>query len=101
MKQAHDSQKQKENTFIRDHLAAHRTDLANERTFLAYIRAALTFFCRRGNLHKVFWPGSNRNHWMGLHSDRNLFFIKGLIGYKKIKRVIREEERNPPKVSDI
>lgn len=34
----------KEDLILRDYLAADRTVLANESTFLAYIRTALTFF---------------------------------------------------------
>jgi len=33
-----------ERMILRDHLAADRTELANERTLLAYIRTALTLF---------------------------------------------------------
>ena len=34
----------KEDLILRDYLAADRTVLANESTFLAYVRTALTFF---------------------------------------------------------
>ena len=34
----------KEGLILRDYLAAGRTDLANERTFLAYVRTALALF---------------------------------------------------------
>ncbi|MCB0291761.1 MAG: DUF202 domain-containing protein [Calditrichaeota bacterium] len=34
----------KEQLILRDHLAVDRTVLANENTFLAYVRTALTFF---------------------------------------------------------
>ncbi|HDK81416.1 MAG TPA: DUF202 domain-containing protein [Nitrospirae bacterium] len=37
--------------FLRDHLAAQRTMLANERTYLAYIRTALTLFIAVCNIH--------------------------------------------------
>lgn len=101
MKLAHDSQKQKEYSFIRDHLAAHRTDLANDRTILAYIRTALTFFVVGVTFIRFF--GHIVIEIIGwVFIPIGIFvFIKGLIRYKKVKRVIKEEERNPPKVSDI
>ncbi|MBM3475130.1 MAG: DUF202 domain-containing protein [Armatimonadetes bacterium] len=39
---------------LRDHLAIDRTVLANERTFLAYIRTALTLFVVGASLIKFF-----------------------------------------------
>jgi putative membrane protein len=44
MDNTHNSQEQRKYLFLRDHFAAHRTDIANDRTFLAFIRTALTFF---------------------------------------------------------
>ena len=34
----------KKEAYVRDHLAGYRTDLAIRRTFLSYLRTALTFF---------------------------------------------------------
>lgn len=39
---------------LRDHLAADRTALANERTFLSYVRTALTLAAVGGSLIKFF-----------------------------------------------
>ena len=38
------SMSEKSDTLVRDRLARQRTDLANERTLLSYIRTALGFF---------------------------------------------------------
>ncbi|NOX98010.1 MAG: DUF202 domain-containing protein [Nitrospirae bacterium] len=39
---------------LRDYLAQDRTRLANERTFLAYLRTAITFSAAGGTLIKIF-----------------------------------------------
>jgi len=39
---------------LRDYLAQDRTKLANERTFLAYLRTAITFSAAGGTLIKIF-----------------------------------------------
>jgi putative membrane protein len=101
MKHTQDSQNQKEYTFIRDHLALHRTDLANDKTFLAYIRTALTFFVVGVTFLRFFGLRVIEIIGWVFMPIGAFIFIKGLIRYKKVKRVIREEERNPPKVSDI
>jgi putative membrane protein len=94
-------QEQKEFPVLRDHLAAHRTDLANDRTFLAYIRTALTFIVVGVTFMKFF--NNIVIEIIGLiYIPIGIFIsIKGLIRYRKIKRVIQKEEKNPPKVSDI
>jgi len=101
MDDTHNSQEQRKYLFLRDHFAAHRTDLANDRTFLAFIRTALTFFVVGVTFIKFF------SHiviviigWI-LIPIGVLTFIRGLIKYKKVKCVIQEEEKKPPKVSDI
>lgn len=86
---------------LRDHLAAHRTDLANDRTFLAYIRTALTFVAVGLTFIKFFG-----NHlieiigWIFIPAGIYIF-TKGLLRFRKTKQVIKEEEKSPPKVSDI
>jgi putative membrane protein len=101
MEHTHNSQKQKEHIILRDHLAAHRTDLANDRTFLAYIRTALTFFVVGVTFIKFFgYIVLVIIGWI-LIPIGILTFIKGLIRYRKVKHVIQEEEKNPPEVSDI
>jgi putative membrane protein len=101
MDNTHNPQKQKGFPVLRDHLAAHRTDLANDRTFLAYIRTALTFFVVGITFIKFF--NNIVIEIIGLiFIPVGIFIlIKGSIRYRKIKRVIQKEEKNPPKVSDI
>jgi putative membrane protein len=93
--------KKKGHVILRDHLAAHRTALANDRTFLAYIRTALTFSVVGVTFIKFF-----KNilieiiGWIMIPVGFYIF-IKGLIRFNKIRQVIKEEERNPPKYSDV
>ena len=69
---------------LRDHLAADRTLLANQTTFLAYIRTALTFFVAGITFIRFFdvsaieivgWafiPASVLTFWLGLFRYRRL-----------------------------
>lgn len=69
---------------LRDHLAADRTTLANQSTFLAYIRTALTFFVAGVTFIKffeisiivvvgwVFVPVSVLTFWLGLYRYNRL-----------------------------
>ncbi len=95
------TKEKRELVILRDHLAAHRTDLANDRTFLAYIRTALTFAVVGVTFIKFF--GNIIIEIIGwiLIPVGTYIFIKGLIRFKKTNRVIKEEERNPPNISDI
>lgn len=94
--------KEKEGPVIlRDHLAAHRTDLANDRTFLAYMRTALTFSVVGVTFIKFFKNIIIEIIGWILIPIGIYIFVKGLLRFKKIKRVIKDEETNPPKYSDI
>jgi putative membrane protein len=86
---------------LRDHLAAHRTDLANDRTFLAYIRTALTFAVVGVTFIRFF--GNRLIEIIGwIFIPIGIYvFIKGWLQFKKTKKAIKEEERNPPDISDI
>jgi len=69
---------------LRDHLAADRTTLANQSTFLAYIRTALTFFVAGVTFIKffevsvvvvvgwIFIPVSVLTFWLGLYRYNRL-----------------------------
>ncbi len=94
MENSLDSRNAHKNPILRDHLAAQRTMLANERTYLAYIRTALTLFVAGVSFIKFF------DHifyeiigWL-LIPLGILTLIKGVISYIKMKRLIAEEERD-------
>jgi len=95
------SQKKRPHLILRDHFAAHRTDLANDRTFLAYIRTALTFFIVGVSFIKFF--GHILIEIIGwiLIPVGFFIFMKGLRKFKKIKKAIQEEEKRPPEHTDI
>lgn len=100
-KQRTNTNEKKGHIILRDHFAAHRTDLANDRTFLAYIRTGLafavvgvTFIKFFGNLLIAIIG------WIFIPAAIYIF-VKGLLRFKKTKIAIKEEERNPPKISDV
>jgi putative membrane protein len=95
------TKEKKGHIILRDHLAVHRTDLANDRTFLAYIRTALTFAVVGVTFIKFF--GNLLIEVIGwIFIPAGIYiFIRGFLRFKKTKRAIKEEERNPPKISDI
>ena len=78
--------------FLRDHFAAQRTMLANERTYLAYIRTALTLFVAGVTFIKFFENIIYEITGWLLIPLGILILIKGVISYIKMKRLIAEEE---------
>ncbi len=87
-----DSQNTHKDLFLRDHLAAQRTMLANERTCLAYIRTALTLFVAGVSFIKFFEHIIYEITGWLLIPLGILTFIKGIISYRKMKRLIAEED---------
>jgi len=100
-RQKTNTSEKKGHIILSDHLAAHRTDLANDRTFLAYIRTALTFAVVGVTFIKFF--GNLLIEIIGwIFIPVGMYiFMKGWLLFKETKRAIKEEERNPPKISDI
>jgi putative membrane protein len=78
--------------FIRDHLAGYRTELANRRTLLAYIRTTLSLvaaalvFIKFWQHPAVIWLG-----W-ALLPIAAVILIRGLLIYRKVNRVVQQEE---------
>jgi len=86
---------------LRDHLAAHRTELANDRTFLASVRTALACLAVGVSFIKFFGISVIEIlGWIFILISVGTF-IRGFMSYRRVKRVIREEEKKPPRNSDI
>jgi len=102
MKKMEDSPKShKHHLILRDHFAAHRTDLANDRTFLAYIRTALTFFVVGVTFIRFFGHIITEIIGWFFIPIGIYIFLRGVIRFRQIKHVIHEEEKSPPKASDL
>ena len=71
---------------LRDHLALERTRLANERTFMAYIRSALYLVI--GGLALLQVKGFGDLKWVGMVSLglALIFLVLGSIRFYKLKR---------------
>ena len=82
----------REKVLVRDHLAGHRTDLANRRTFLSYFRTALAFV--GGGLALIRFSADPIFVTIGilLLPGGMVVLIQGIIIYRKMKRIIQEEE---------
>jgi len=93
MQESQDSRESKEHLFLRDHLAAKRTILANERTFLSYIRTALTLLVAGVSFIKFF--GSAVIQALGwILIPLGVFtLVKGVISFRRMARRIEEEEK--------
>lgn len=86
-------EKNKRTLFLRDHLAAYRTILANERTFLAYIRTALTLFVAGVSFIKFFdSPVIEVLGWT-LIPVGVFVFVRGVVSYRRMNRKIQQEEK--------
>lgn len=89
-----------EHLFLRDHLSAQRTILANERTLLSYIRTALTLFAAGVSFIKFFgYVMIELLGWLLLPLGI-LILIKGVISFRKMNCVIREEEEKENLLSE-
>lgn len=73
---------------LRDHLALDRTTLANERTFLAYVRTALTLFVAGVSLIQFFDIHNVRIAGLVMIPLGFVVLAVGWFKYKKIKRRI-------------
>ena len=80
---------------IRDKLAKDRTELANERTFLSFIRTAIMIFASGITFIKVFFEDKILVvlGWF-LIPVSFIFFIIGLFVFKKTRKKINETYRN-------
>lgn len=83
----------RENLILRDYLAVDRTILSNERTFLAFVRTALTVFAIGISLVKLF--ETSFLHYMGYACIPVAFvvFILGLQKYRKGEQLIHLTEK--------
>ncbi len=86
------SRRKTRDVFLRDQLAAKRTILANERTYLAYIRTSLTLFVAGVSFIKFFGHIIYQITGWLLIPLAILTLLKGIASYTKMKRVIDEEE---------
>lgn len=78
---------------LRDRFAENRTALANERTLLAYTRTALTLFAAGVTFIRFFgYALTEIIGWMLI--PLGIFtMIRGAISFKRMNRLIKEEER--------
>jgi putative membrane protein len=74
-----------EDMILRDHLAADRTTLSNQNTFLAYIRTALTLFVAGVTFVRFFeTPVVEIIGWIFIPIGA-LTFLVGLIRYNRLR----------------
>ena len=92
--EAHDSSLKRKKLLVRDHLAEHRTDFANRRTFLSYFRTALSFV--GGGLALIKFSTDPVFVMVGilLLPSGALVLLQGVLVCRKVKKIIREEERS-------
>ena len=100
IKKLHDNHR-KGKLILRDYLAAHRTILANDRTWLGYVRTALTLFVAGVTFIKFF------DNW-ALFAIGWIFVPVGiailLIGFwkfQRVRRMIHEIKYNEDEISHI
>jgi putative membrane protein len=78
---------------LRDYMAIERTVMANERTFLSYIRAALGLFIGGASFIEFFDSTLMQTvGWIFMPAGI-LVFLLGLKKYQKIKDVIQGAEK--------
>lgn len=81
------------NMILRDHLAADRTILSNQNTFLAYLRTALTLFVAGVTFIKFF---DNLLieivGWIFMPTGVVTFFV-GLVRYNRLRVILRRLQR--------
>jgi len=78
---------------LRDCMAIERTIMANERTFLSYIRSALGLFIGGASFIEFFESATMQAVGWVFMPLGIIAFILGLIRYKRIKDLIRDAEK--------
>jgi len=78
---------------LRDHLALDRTRLANERTFLAYVRTAMMFLLAGGTVIKFF--GDSDLAVMSGWALLGLGAVVGIFGVGRFLKMRRHINRRP------
>lgn len=81
---------------LRDHLAADRTTLSNQNTFLAYVRTALTLFVAGVTFVRFF--GNTLIEivgWVFIPIGIITFFV-GLYRYNRLRVVLNRLQRHKP-----
>lgn len=78
---------------ISDHLSVDRTELANERTLLAYLRTVITFIVAGITLGQIL-RGSERIYVLIiLFVSALLFAVYGIYNYKKVAKKLEFDRR--------
>ena len=78
-----------EHMILRDHLAADRTTLSNQNTFLAYIRTALTLFVAGVTFVRFFdLPVVEIIGWVFIPTGV-LTFMVGLLRYNRLRTALQ------------
>ncbi len=85
------SESRLDDSMLRDRLARDRTVMANERTFLAYIRTALIFAISGATILKLF--GSSRIDLMCGYTLIAAGVVTGVIGIAKFISIKRDMNR--------
>lgn len=85
-----------ENLTLQEHLAIHRTLLANERTFLAYIRTALALFIAGASLIRFFDDPLAHIAGIALIPFGLILFVIGTVRYHYMKREISNLQKEDP-----
>ncbi len=82
---------------LRDHLAADRTTLSNQNTFLAYVRTALTLFVAGVTFVRFFETTLVEIiGWIFMPIGIMTFFI-GLYRYNRLRIILNRLHRHTPK----
>ena len=90
----------KQEMILRDHLAVDRTIMANETSFLAYIRTALTLAVAGVTLLKLFNdPFTNIIGWIFLGLAA-LLFVNGSMRYSEMDTVLHNLSRRNEMMTD-
>ena len=79
-----------EDLILRDHLAAHRTTLANDRTLLAHLRTTLTFLIVGVSFVQFFDALVVRAAGWVFIPAAAVTLIVGIVRYEKMKRSLGE-----------
>ena len=77
---------------LSDRLAISRTDLANERTLLAYVRTALALAAGGVGLVQIFTTHAIMALGWALIPGGALVFVVGVVRFRRARRTLRDLE---------
>ncbi len=79
---------------LREKLAIQRTNMANETTFLAFLRTSMYFLVAGLSIHNLLDIKKQELVVTGMYVFSGLLFVYGIVNYFRQRRKIKESQKH-------